>query len=55
MSIYIIQSIARNEWLQSEVEFNFVVSYQSNHCNHPQADMADAEKQKEMDAKKAEV
>merc|ERR1719493_470184 len=32
-----IQSIARNEWSQSE------------------ADMADAEKQKEMDAKKAEV
>ena len=50
-----LQSIAKNEWLQSEVEFNFVASYQSNHGNHPQADMADAEKQKEMDAKKAEV
>ena len=39
----------------NQVEFNFISSYQSNHCNHPQADMADAEKQKEMDAKKAEV
>ena len=39
----------------NQVEFNFITSYQSNHCNHPQADMADAEKQKEMDAKKAEV